>query len=411
MTRRIKVWLAAAVLAAALAAAVVWGLPALVHSQAQQRLSALLGREVTIGQVQTSLLRLAVEFDDVRVAARDAAQPPQVELRRLVVDARWRSLWAGAPVLDRLTVEAPRLRLRRLADGSSDVDDVRARLAAADDTPTPADDAPPKFALHNIRVVDGEFSLDDERTGAAHRVTAFQLGLPFLSSLPFDAEVDVEPRLAFVLNGAAFDTGAVTTPFAADRHTRMTVRVADFDLAPYLPYLPRDLPLALRSARLAGEVVVDFEVGADGQPRVKLTGDVVARDVALDGVVAGDAALAPRVRWAALDVALADVQPLQRRVQLGRVALQGLQAELARDARGDLVWPAFAGAAAPSTASTATTTPPAAPWQFGVERFELAGARLRWRDAAARPAVDWQFAIASTAGPFAWPTTAAWPCR
>jgi uncharacterized protein involved in outer membrane biogenesis len=362
--------------------------------------------------VQTSLLRLAVEFDDVRVAARDAARPPQVELRRLVVDARWRSLWAGAPVLDRLTVEAPRLRLRRLADGSSDVDDVRARLAAADDAPAPAGDAPPKFALHNIRVVDGEFSLDDERNGAAHRVTAFQLGLPFLSSLPFDAEVDVEPRLAFVLNGAAFDTGAVTTPFAADRRTQMTVRVADLDLAPYLPYLPRDLPLALRSARLAGEVVVEFEVGADGQPRVKLTGDVVARDVALDGVVASDAALAPRVRWATLDVALADVQPLQRRVQLGRVALQGLQAELARDARGDLVWPAFGGAAPPSTASTATTRPvAAAPWQFGVERFELADARLRWRDAATRPAVDWQFAMASTAGPLAWPTTAPVPLQ
>jgi uncharacterized protein involved in outer membrane biogenesis len=411
VSRRIKVWLAsAAVFTAAVTVAVVWGLPVLVQSQAQQRLSALLGREVTIGRVETSLWRLAVDFGDVRVAARDAAQPPQLELRRLAVDARWRSLWAGAPVLDRLTVEAPRLRLRVLADGSTDVDDIRARLATDDAGAAPAADAPPKFALHNIRVSDGELHVADEGAGLVHEVRAFDLGLPFLSSLPLDAEIDVEPRLAFVLNGAAFDTGGASTPFAPHRRTRMTLRIGDLDLAPYLPYLPRDWPFALRAARLAGEVRVDFEVGADRQPRVTLSGHATARDVALEGVVSGDATLAPRARWAALEVALADVQPLQRRVQLGRVALRGLQLELGRDARGALVGP-VSGTASPPAAST-SPPPAASPWQVAVERVELDDARLRWRDAAVRPAVDWQFApITAAAGPLAWPTTAPVPLQ
>ena len=40
------------------------------------------------------------------------------------------------------------------------------------------------------------------------------LDLPFLSNLPDHLQVKVEPRLAFELNGSAFDNHGQSTPFA-----------------------------------------------------------------------------------------------------------------------------------------------------------------------------------------------------
>ena len=43
-----------------------------------------------------------------------------------------------APVIDRLEVEAPMLRVSRMGDGRYDIDDVLARLAAIPASPEPA---------------------------------------------------------------------------------------------------------------------------------------------------------------------------------------------------------------------------------------------------------------------------------
>lgn len=401
--RAVRIGLGVALaLAGALAAAVVWGLPVLVHAQLEQRLGQALGREVTVAAVRTSLLRLAVEVDGLRVAARDPAQAPQFELAGLQLDASWRSLWQRAPVVERLTLHAPSLRLRRLADGSTDLDDLRARLAAGDDA---AAGAPARFALYNLRVDEGRLALVDEQVGTAHHVEALTLALPFLSSLPLHAAVEIAPRLAFVADGARFDTDAVATPFAEQRRARLRLSLAGLDLAPWLPHLLQrapGLPLLPAAGRLAGELAVDFEQPAGAPPLVRLSGRVTLGDAALVAVAAADTdpALRPQLRWQRLDVELIDVQPLQRRAQLGRVALAGLHAELARDAQGRLVWPAPAPAAAGPGAQGAG-------WQVAVDAFELSAAGLRWRDAAAAQPVDWRIApIALATGPLAWPLQA-----
>lgn len=383
--------------------------PPIVKHQAEQRLSELLGRRVTIGRVAFAPWSLALTVQQLRVDGVDAQAPPQLEVARLHVNAELRSLLRLAPVVQAIEVDAPHLRLARTADGRYDVDDVIARLEPPADAP--ADPQPARFALYNLRLADGRLSFDDRPVQRQHRVEGLQLSLPFLSNLPADIEVLVEPRLAFRLNGAAFDSGAQAHPFAQDRNATLRLAVAHLDLAPWLPYVPATLPIKPARGVLGSELTAQFALAADGTPRVGLSGQASLADAAF---VAGPHA-EPAITWQRLVVGLKDVQPLARRVALGSVRLEGANLVARRAADGTINLLPRAAAApseAASAASAALTasappapvpaTPP--PWQLSVDEVEVAGARLDWHDATTRPAAALRVdAFELGAGPLRWP--------
>jgi hypothetical protein len=55
---------------------------------------------------------------------------------------------------------------------------------------------------------DAAFSFDDRPVARVHKLDAVQVSLPFLSNLPAHLEVTAQPRVAFRLDGTAFDSGA-----------------------------------------------------------------------------------------------------------------------------------------------------------------------------------------------------------
>ena len=389
--------------------ALLWlAVPPLLKSQAQQRLGDLLGRTVTIGAVQFAPWSLQLTLRDVAIAGPDAAAKPLLQVDRIYADADWRSLFRLAPVIAALEIDAPRVNLARTAPGRYDFDDIVERLK-----PPPRDEPEPRppmrFALYNLQVRDGALSFDDWPVARRHEVDKLLLSLPFLSSLPSQVEVTVEPRLAFTFDGAAFDTGAQTTPFARDRETSMTLKMGDLDLANVWPYLP-PLPVDLQRGRAQADVSLHFALRDDGSQSVSLRGAVKVSDIALT-----DRGGAPLAAWRSLQVALADVQPLQRKAALGTVRFEGLEVMLVRDADGHfnmmkLMPPAPAGGAPdkqpPSGAQAGSAAPPQAPWQASVQSFELGGARVRWNDSLTPRAPALSFDdIDATIGPITWPVT------
>ncbi|HEX6018631.1 MAG TPA: hypothetical protein VFZ28_11065, partial [Burkholderiaceae bacterium] len=70
---------------------VLWlAVPPLLKAQAQQRLSALLGRTVTIGHVQFAPWSMQLTLRDVAIAGPDAAAKPLLQVQRVFADADWR---------------------------------------------------------------------------------------------------------------------------------------------------------------------------------------------------------------------------------------------------------------------------------------------------------------------------------
>ncbi len=310
-------------------------LPPLIQWQGEKIASQELGRAVRIGQVDVKPWSLELTLRDVEVAgavpsgntAGAAAPPPLLRIQRVYVDAAAQSLLRLAPVIDAIEVDAPALRMIHLGGGHYDFDDILARLAAR---PKPAETGEPaRFALYNIALQGGHIDVDDRAVGRQHQVRDLRLALPFISNLPSQRQIKVQPQLAFVANGSAFDSRAQALPFADSRQTDAAFQLKKLDLAPYLGYIPAGLPLKLQAA----VVDADLRLGFEQTPKPSLR---VAGTLAVTGLKSVDSHGADALAFDALKLQLADVRPLERRVHLSSLELSGPQLAVRRDKEGQL---------------------------------------------------------------------------
>ncbi len=409
----------------------LWGVawlavPPLARHLIQTIASEQLGRAVTLGAVDFQPWTLELTLTDLSVASATAGGPPQLSVKRIYIDAELQSLLRLAPVVDAVQLDAPVLRLTHHGDGRYDIDDVLAKLSAPSDAPdTPASDQV-RFALYNLALQGGSVDFTDETVKSNHQLRDLTLTLPFLSNLDSQRDVKVVPRVAFVLNGSRFDTAAEATPFAQTRKTDATLQLSQFDLAPYLGYLPAGLPVTLQ----AGVVDANIQVAFQQTPElaVKLTGSL-----GLSGVRLADAQAQELLAFDALKLTLADVQPLAQVVKLSRVELTAPRLVAQRDAAGRLNLAlasnkiatekraepqgstkaegikgsksaALAASGAVSGASAASGKAPTAAWQVAVAEFHLSDGAVRWRDQTTQPAAQLALRdLALDATEIAWP--------
>lgn len=371
--------------------ALAWAaVPPLVKSQAQSRLSELLGRQVTIGSIAFSPWSLELTVREFAVATADG-KGMQVSLDRVYVDAEAQSLFRLAPVIDAVTVDAPKVQLTHLGAGRYDIDDIIQRLNKPDDTPA---GPTPKFAVYNLTLNQGSVDYTDRAGGAerVHTLRDLQISLPFLSSFDSKRDVLVSPRLAFVLNGSHFDSEAEGTPFAQSRKGDAELKISQLDLAPYLPYLPANLPVKPQSAVVDADIKMGFVQSP--QTAVTLSGSVTVSRLAVQ-----DTKGKPLFSADSLQVGLADVRPLERSVKLSGITLNAPVLNVVRAADGslNLLPPAPAKQTAPknvaaradSTGASSqkdAETPAPTPWALQLDTLALKDASVDWTDQVTAPA-------------------------
>jgi uncharacterized protein involved in outer membrane biogenesis len=391
--------------------------PPLVKWQAPKQLTAVLGREVTLGGVDFHPWALEIVLHDLAVAAAPAASGPApaasaaplLKVARVRANVALSSIFRRAPVIEAIDIDQARIALARTAPGHYDIDDLIARFAPKPDA-KPSE--PARFALYNLQVHDLGLAFDDRPARHVHKIEQFELSLPFLSNLPANVDITVQPHLAFRLNGAPFDSAAQATPFAATDHGTLKLTLADLDVRPYLGYLPESLPLRLTGGALSADLALAFTQPAKGATSLSLKGWVAARDVAADST-SGQ----PLLAWKQVRVGLADVQPLAHKLAFDSVRLEGVQWHLDRDASG-AVDPLREGAAArpapaPAKAVSAASAPasaadaaPSAPWDVRIAALAIADSRIVWNDASTRPAASLVLdGLALDAKAITWPTT------
>jgi hypothetical protein len=354
--------------------------PVLLKWQLQKQASQALGRSVTVKEVDFRPWSLALTIDGLRVASAQG-DAEQLSVARLHVNAELQSILRLAPVIDALKIERPRVTLRHMGSGRYDIDDIVQRLRVP---PSDAASDPARFALFNIELQGGEFTLVDDTVGATHRLRGLTVNIPFLSNLASRREVVTEPRLAFELNGSAFDSRAATTPFAVDRETNASLSIPALDLAPYFPYWPAAWPIKPEAGVLQLDLMLDFtqrEV-----PEVWVSGDMAISGLKL---VEGEAGV---LSWERLGVKLNRVEPLARRIDLASVEWKEPNLSLSRDTQGQLnlarLAKGFTTAAPEKPATAPAPVAVATPWDIRLARFDLEGGVVQWRDDAVKPTAD-----------------------
>jgi hypothetical protein len=417
-----RTWLRVAI--GVLAVVVLWSaawfyVPPIVAAQAERAASRLLGRQLAVGRVTFQPWTLELTLADLALSGPTASVPALLEAKRVYADVALVSLLRLAPVIDRLEIEAPMVRVSRTGDGHYDFDDVLERLAAL----PPSE--PARFAVHNIVVTGGAADFTDRPLATTHRIRDLALAIPFVSSLPSERDIKVEPHLAFALDGSRFDSAGAATPFAERGSGELHVKLDGFAVAPYLGYLPRGLPAQLRAATLNADVVVAFEQ----RPRLSLK---VAGAVGATGIEIVDAAASDLLKVGNVQVQIDELRPLERLVRLKHVDIDAPHVVAARNAAGHvnllLAAEATSGTATPvarvplpsasgaaARAASATTAASGAgasaaappPWRVSVAALALHAGRLDWTDLTTSPAAALGLADFSlNAEKIAWPLAA-----
>jgi hypothetical protein len=363
------------------------GVPPLAKHLIEDKGSAALGRKLTVGDVAFRPWSLEVTLSDIAVAAADG-KTAQLHVDRVYLDGELESLLRMAPVLDAVTVDGPTLHVSHHGDGHYDVDDILETLAKAPASPTPSE--PLQFALYNLTLNGGSVDFTDHLPSGErhHAVRGLHLAVPFLSTLSSKRDIKVQPRLAFDLNGSQFDTAAEGTPFAQTHKGDAALKIAHLDLAPYLPYLPKSLPVRLQAAVVDADLRLAFEAAA--QPKVKFSGSL-----AVSGLALADAAGSPLLGVELVKAELADVRPLERVAKLASLTvtapkLQGsrnragrINLQLANPKETEIATKSVAPHADSTRASGKKDAKPSAgdsPWMLALEHFALHRGELAWAD-------------------------------
>ncbi|PKO56241.1 MAG: hypothetical protein CVU28_03650, partial [Betaproteobacteria bacterium HGW-Betaproteobacteria-21] len=299
--------------------------PPVARHYATKILNESTGRTVSIEGVAFNPFTLAVELRDVKVMEPDGVTPG-LAFEQLRANLELESVVRGGPVLHELSLVGLRLKLVRMPEARHNWSDVIERLAAR-----PATEGESRFSIGNIQLLDGQVSIDDQVEGLQHELTAINVGVPFLSNLPVKVDVFVEPSLSAVLNDQPLGLGGRSKPFSNDRETVLELSLKDFQLEPWLPYLPFEPAFKLSSGSLGTDLAVAFSQPSDLSPTIALKGQV-----RIDKLVVRDKADNQVVSVGEFELELADVQPLVNRFHFSKLRLAQPELDLVRLADGGL---------------------------------------------------------------------------
>ncbi|MDR2209536.1 MAG: DUF748 domain-containing protein [Azoarcus sp.] len=356
------------------------GIPLFARYYAPQFLGDLLGRTVSIEEVAFNPFTLAAEFrglkvmEDMKGDHGEGSAVSALGFDRLMVNFEISSLWHGGPVVQELALGAPYARLVRLAEGRYNWSDVFERLVPL----LQAEGDPALFSVANIHVEDGSIELEDRVTDATHRVSNLKLGIPVVSRLSVKAEVFIEPDLSMELDGQLLAAKGRLDPLPDGFQANLEqLTLKDFELPPWVAYLPFEPSFKLPSGALDLDMRVEFGQRADEIAKMTILGRAQVKQLAIQ-----DQEGKPVLAVTELEVELADIQPLLKRYHFSKLRLQRPELDLVRAPDGRfnveslLSMPPLADSQKPAS-GTAKAQKTASARAEASSDFQLSSARIR----------------------------------
>ena len=331
---------------------VAWlAVPPIARAQLESRLTDVLGRPTTVESVKFNPLQLRLSVFKLAVAESVGPQP-LLTVDALVADFSAASIWHRAPVLDALILVRPRASLARERDGRYSIQDLIDKALA----PTVE---PVRFSLNNIEIDDGQIAFADGTTGRKHELAALNIGIPFLSSLPYQTAILVTPRVAGTFNGSHFALSGTSVPFAEHREATLDIDVDALLLPPYVAYLAAKPRFDLTSGALTTKLKVVFVEATSGERRLELRGDARIDRLAMkrrDGT--------PLAAVERIAVSLDRIDVFGHDARIETVAIDAPVVDVKRFADGTLEWARLLPETGPSPAQPATGAAREAAWNF-----------------------------------------------
>jgi len=340
-------------------------LPGIIRNMALDRIERATGRKAAIARISLNPFTWSAEVTGFRLAEKgsDTTFASFSSVRLKVSPA---SLTKRALIVSKLRLVSPYLRLVRTAPNTYNFTDLAAGKKSSEGRKF-------LYSVNNIEIFGGSVDFRDQAAGRTtdHRIRTMDISVPFISNMPYLADIYVAPHFSAVINGARVSADGRFKPLVRAAETSAIVTVRDLDLPHYAAYLPFALPVRVRSGSLSTAMEIVYRVSAAAQPEVAVSGSVGVRRLELsdrDGgrLFAVGMAMA-RIRRAAL---------LSRKFDLTSLETAGMELFIDRDKEGRWIWQRLPAGSRTEKAKKE----PGVKTILSVARIRSSGGRLHFRD-------------------------------
>jgi uncharacterized protein involved in outer membrane biogenesis len=372
-TRKVAIWFIAIIVAIG----VLGGLlaPYVLRGVLSDQLTAKLHRPVTIDKISINPYAMTATLRGFLMKER-TGNITAISFDELHVNLQAMSLFRWGLVLEELRLVKPYINLVRQEDFKYNFQDLIDEFTSGPAGPKP------RFALHNIQVIDGKIDFDDRPEQTKHKIESLRLGVPFISSLPSYADIFVKPAFAAVVNGTPLDIKGETKPFTDSRESVIQVNIDNLQIPKYLEYSPVKLDFTVPTGRIDGKLTASFKAGKAQDSVLAIAADLALRDLVMQ-----EKNGAPLLNVPTLDL---DIDPLgvfARKASVKTIKAQGLELYLRRRKDGSFnvanltVAPANSPEAkSASDAETAKTKKEDNPFFYQVEQLLVESGKLHYTD-------------------------------
>ncbi len=345
--------------------------PPLLKSILQKQLSVQLHREVSIENIDINPYGLSAKVSGFSIKAEGSKEVAGFD--ELFVNLSSASIFKLAVVVDEVRLQGLRVAVSRVAEGRYDISDLLDEWMKPKDEP---ESGTPRFSVNNIQLINGKIVFDDQPKGKVHTISDINLALPFVSSLPYHTEVLVNPSFSATINGSLLALTGDSKPFSETHESRLNLDLDRFDLAGLQPYLPDSLPFRLTSGTLDSELKAMFKEVSDKVYSVSVVGAVHVSGLALT-----ESEGQPLLGWKRLDIELDNADPINSKVAVKSVGLDGLDVSLAVNKQGEFNVMRVADKLIRPAAATPEPKPaPAKPFEWSLGAFDLTNGLIHWQD-------------------------------
>ena len=234
-------------------------IPALARWGLETVASRELGRTVHVEGISANPYTLRVTLRGLTIEGQPGESAPLLSVREASINASISSALRRAPVLDAIAVDGLTANIVRLEAQRFNFSDIIERLQAK-----PKSDEPARFSLANIEITGSTVNFEDRVVGSRHAATDIRVGIPFLSNLPTDAEINVQPAFAAKIDGSSIDLKGETRPFHESRESSIDVKLDGLDIPKYLAFSPVKLNFDVPSGKLDTNLRIAFRQAVAG---------------------------------------------------------------------------------------------------------------------------------------------------
>lgn len=353
--------------------------PPLARHIGMKKGSEALGRTLTIGEIRVNPYTLTATVRDVLLKDLDGTSD-FASVKEVHANLQAESIFRLAPVVKCLYVIEPYAHVVRL-------DATRFNFSDLIKPSEPkADTEPVLFSLNDIRIIGGRVDYDDLLVKKSHVLGDVNLTIPSVSNFARFIDRDVQPTFSATFDGSPIVMNGRSKPFVNSMETTISFSIEELDITKYLAYSPMPLTFQMPSASLSFNADVAYTQFQDRAPSLVATGNVMLKEIVVQGLDGASVISLPGV-----NVTQYDVRPLENKASVGQILIDHPILNVARNASGEINLMSMLPPTAPAQAEPSQTTeqaPAAAPFIVTLNEVKLVEGTVSWKDAVPKALAD-----------------------